>query len=191
MINVASIHALRHGGAGKATYGSAGTLGITTQPSAAADSGDAFAQQPVIQLKNGSGDPVSISGVTVTATLGTTQGGTLGATLTAVTNGSGVATFTDLAITDEGAGGNYTLVFTASGFTQIESNDIDITGGAGATLLFEENFDDNDLASRGWYDMAATPAIDETEPYAGAGCLYQYLDIGEFSPPHGGMRHES
>src|SRR2546429_1077444 len=71
---------------------------ITTQPSTTAQSGVAFAQQPVVQLRDASGNPVSQTGVTVTAAIAS-GGGTLGGTLTATTNGSGVASFTNLAIT--------------------------------------------------------------------------------------------
>src|SRR5205823_6045374 len=64
------------------TAGTATQLSITTQPSSSAQSGAAFAQQPVIQVRDASGNPVSQNGVTVTAAIAT-GGGTLGGTLTA------------------------------------------------------------------------------------------------------------
>src|SRR5439155_71517 len=73
-------------------------LTVTTEPSSTAQSGVAFAQQPVIQLRDASGNPVSQSEVSVTAAIAT-GGGTLGGTLSATTNGSGGATFTTLEIT--------------------------------------------------------------------------------------------
>src|SRR5205807_994911 len=97
-----------------ATPGTATQVTISTQPSATAQSGVAFAQQPVIQLRDASGNPVSQSGVTVSAAIAT-GGGVLGGTLTATTNGSGVASFTNLAIT--GAAGDRTLTFSATGLT--------------------------------------------------------------------------
>src|SRR5438477_509046 len=72
----------------KITAGTATQLSITTQPSSSAQSGAAFAQQPVIQVRDASGNPVSQAGVTVTAAIAT-GGGTLGGTLTATTNGKG------------------------------------------------------------------------------------------------------
>src|SRR2546429_1548746 len=69
------------------TAGTTTQLSITTQPSTSAQSGVAFAQQPVVQLRDASGNPVSQTGVTVTAAIAT-GGGTLGGTLTATTNGS-------------------------------------------------------------------------------------------------------
>jgi hypothetical protein len=115
------------------TAGTATQLAITTQPSSSAQSGVPFAQQPVVQLRDGAGNAVSQSGVTVTATIAT-GAGTLGGTLTATTNGSGVATFTDLAIS--GAAGDRTLSFSASGLTSVESNTVTITAGPASTLVF-------------------------------------------------------
>src|SRR5207302_4201176 len=94
------------------TAGAATQLALTTQPSSSAQSGVAFAQQPVIQVRDASGNAVSQSGVTVSAAIAT-GGGVLGGTLTATTNGSGVASFTNLAIT--GAAGDRTLTFSATG----------------------------------------------------------------------------
>src|SRR5439155_1352850 len=90
------------------TAGTATQLTVTTQPSATAQSGVPFAQQPVIQVRDASGNPVSQAGVTVTAAIATGSG-TLGGTLTATTTETGVATFTNLAIT--GAAGDRTLSF--------------------------------------------------------------------------------
>src|SRR5438046_114757 len=106
-------------------------MSITTQTSATAQSGVAFAQQPVVQLRDASGNAVSEAGVTVTAAIAT-GGGTLGGTLTAATNGSGVASFTNLAIT--GAAGDRTLSFSATGLTAATSGTITITAGAATQL---------------------------------------------------------
>src|SRR5947208_16297501 len=94
---------------------------MTTEPSATAQSGVAFAQQPVVQLRDGAGNAVSQAGVTVTAAIAT-GGGTLGGTLTVVTNGSGVASFTDLTIS--GAAGGRTLSFSAPGLTPAGSGTV-------------------------------------------------------------------
>src|SRR5207248_3089524 len=113
------------------TAGAATQLSITTQPSSSAQSGVAFAQQPVVQLRDASGNPVSQAGVTVTAAIATGTG-TLGGTLTATTNGSGVASFTNLAIT--GAAGDRTLTFSGTGLTSATSATITITGRAATQL---------------------------------------------------------
>src|SRR5207249_3215097 len=113
-------------GAGAATQ-----LTLTTQPSSTAQSGVAFAQQPVVQLRDGDGNAVNQAGVTVTAAIAT-GGGTLGGTLTAATNGSGVASFTNLSIS--GAAGERTLTFTAAGRVGVTSGAVIVTAGAATQL---------------------------------------------------------
>src|SRR5207302_1742788 len=103
--------------------GAATQLTVTTHPSATAQSGVAFAQQPVVQLRDGAGNPVNQAGVVVTAAIAT-GGGTLGGTLTATTIGSGVASFTNLAI--NGTAGDRTLSFSATGLTGVTSTSITI-----------------------------------------------------------------
>src|ERR1019366_4424203 len=115
------------------TPGAATQLAITTPPSATAASGVAFAQQPVIQLRDAAGNAVSQAGVVVTAAIAT-GGGALGGTATATTNATGVATFTNLSIT--GAAGNQTLNFSAPALTAATSGTITITVAVGpATQL--------------------------------------------------------
>jgi hypothetical protein len=114
--------------------GAASQLSITTQPSATGASGSAFAEQPAIQLRDASNNVVSQAGVAVTAAIAS-GGGTLGGTLTATTNASGVATFTDLAIT--GTAGDRTLQFTAPGLTPVTSGTIAITAGSAAQIVIQ------------------------------------------------------
>ena len=113
------------------TPGAATQLAITTQPSAAATSGVAFAQQPIIQLVDAAGNAVSQVGTVVTAAIAT-GGGTLGGTLTASTNASGVATFINLSIT--GTAGGRTLNFSAPAVAGATSGTITITAGAATQL---------------------------------------------------------
>src|SRR5206468_3038800 len=113
-------------GAGAATQ-----LTLTTQPSATAQSGVAFAQQPVVQLRDGDGNAVNQAGVTITAAIAT-GGGTLGGTVTAATNGSGVASFTNLSIS--GTAGERTLTFSATGFVSVTSGPVNVTAGAATQL---------------------------------------------------------
>lgn len=105
------------------TPGAATRLTITTQPSAAATSGVAFAQQPAIQLRDAAGNAVSQLGTVVTAAIAT-GGGRLGGTLTASSNASGVATFFNLSIT--GPPGSRTLNFSATGLAGATSTTITI-----------------------------------------------------------------
>ena len=114
-------------GAGVATQ-----LTITTQPSAAAQSGVTFGTQPVIQLRDASNNVVAQAGVTVTATITAPGTGTLGITMAVATNAGGVATFTDLRIT--GLVGDRTLTFTATGLAPAVSGTITLSAGLAARL---------------------------------------------------------
>lgn len=100
------------------------TLAITTQPSATSVSGVPFATQPAVQLTNAAAENVAQSGIVVTAAIAS-GGGSLGGTVTATTDGTGLATFTDLSIS--GAAGDRTLSFSATGLTGATSNVIAIT----------------------------------------------------------------
>ena len=113
------------------TAGGATQLALVTPPSASVQSGTPFAQQPVVQLQDGSGNTVSQAGTDVTATIATGDG-TLGGTMTVQTDGAGTATFTDLVIT--GVVGDRTLSFDATGLTGATSGTVSVTAG-GATQL--------------------------------------------------------
>ena len=101
-------------------------LSITTQPSGAVDD-VAFTAQPAIQLRNAGGVALLIAGVTVTASKASGSG-TLAGTLTAVTNASGVATFTNLEI--QGTG-DHTIQFAASGYTSVTSGTVSVSASGG------------------------------------------------------------
>src|SRR5205807_5046353 len=90
-----------------------------------------FGHQPVVQLRDGAGNPVSQAGVTITAAIAT-GGGTLGGTVTAATNGSGVASFTNLSIS--GTAGDRTLSFSATGLTPAVSGTITVGADAPTQL---------------------------------------------------------
>ncbi len=91
-------------------------LAIATQPSADAENGVAFAQQPAVRAENANGDPLG-AGIDVTASA---TGATLSGTVTVATDAGGVATFTDLALT--GPSGSYALTFSAADFASVESD---------------------------------------------------------------------
>src|SRR5881396_1605795 len=114
------------------TAGAATQLVLTTPPSSSAQSGVAFLQQPVVQLQDANGNPVSESETTVTAVVAS---GPAGATLTnarATTVGSGAATFNGLAIT--GAVGDYALRFESGSLTPATSGTITLGAGTATQL---------------------------------------------------------
>src|SRR3989454_5230567 len=92
----------------------------------------ALTQQPVLQLEDANGNPVSQSGVVVTATL--SPAGATPSNATATTNGSGVASFSGLTLT--GTVGSYTLSFGATGLTPASAA---ITLSAGAASVIAPN----------------------------------------------------
>ncbi|MEZ4413385.1 MAG: hypothetical protein R2910_10405 [Gemmatimonadales bacterium] len=93
--------------------GAVAQLQIQQQPSSSAQSGVPLATQPTVRLADAFGNPVTATGTVVTAGLASGSG-TLGGNVTASTV-SGLATFTDLAVT--GPTGTYTIRFTAGSLT--------------------------------------------------------------------------
>ena len=99
-------------------------LSITTLPSTLTQTGIIFAQQPVIQLQDAAGNPVSQAARDITVSV-STGAGILGGTLTIITNASGVASFTNLMIT--GVAGDRTLQFSSAGLTGANSGNVSIS----------------------------------------------------------------
>ena len=98
-------------------------LAVATEPAATATLGVPLSPQPAIQLKTSNGADLATSGVAVSVAIAT-GGGTLSGTTTVNTDGTGRATFSDLAI--NGDPGSRTLTFTASGYTSVTSASIDV-----------------------------------------------------------------
>jgi adhesin/invasin len=115
-----------------ASAGAASALGITTQPSGNAQVGIPFARQPVIQVRDATGNPVAAPGVTVTAAVGNGAGALIGTT-SQTTDANGRATFTNLGIS--GATGRQRLIFAAAGFTSVTSGPIDVRAAPTTTQI--------------------------------------------------------
>jgi hypothetical protein len=115
------------------TAGAATQLVITTPPSSSAQSGVALAQQPVVQLQDANNNPVSQSGVTVTASVASGPNGATLSNATATTGSTGAAPFSGLTIS--GPAGSYTLSFGASGLTPATSGTIALTAAATTTTI--------------------------------------------------------
>ena len=106
-------------------------LAIATEPPADAPNATVFTPQPAVQLQDLAGNAVSVSGIAVTASLAS-GGGTLGGTLTVLTDGNGLAAFTNLTIT--GTVGPRTLAFSAGALTGATSGTINVAAGAPSTV---------------------------------------------------------
>jgi hypothetical protein len=116
-----------------ANAGPAGELRIVEQPSASAQSGTAFARQPVVQIVDQLGNPTATPGVTVVATIFSGPSGSL-QNASATTNASGRARFTALSLT--GLVGEYRLSFSAPALAGVTSNPISLTAGTASGLRF-------------------------------------------------------
>src|SRR4029077_19895003 len=87
---------------------SATQLSITMQPSSTAQSGVAFPQQPLVQLRDSAGNAVNQGSVVVNANIAS-GGGSLGGTTSVLTDSTGRAVFSNLSIS--GTAGARTLRF--------------------------------------------------------------------------------
>ena len=121
-----------------ATAGAPSALSLTTQPAETARNGVRLARQPVIQIRDGAGNPVHSGGVDVAVAIGS-GGGILSGTTHRTTGGDGKASFNDLSIT--GAPGPRTLIFAATGFTGVVSNPIELTAAATTTRITSDGPD--------------------------------------------------
>ncbi|HUG27874.1 MAG TPA: Ig-like domain-containing protein [Gemmatimonadales bacterium] len=113
------------------TAGGAVKLGFVTTPSVTATNGQPLAQQPVVQLLDAANNPVAEAGRSITISM--PEAGSLTAdALTALTDGSGRATFSGVTIT--GLVGDRTLAFSGSGLTTLTSGAIALVAGPAAAL---------------------------------------------------------
>ena len=116
------------------TAGGATRLVLTQQPSTSAQSGVPFGQQPVVQVVDGTGNPVA-GDRNITVAIGDGAGALQG-NVTVGTNGGSTATFTNLAIS--GVVGSRTLIFSSGALTPVESNSINVTTGPAADIEIED-----------------------------------------------------
>ena len=112
------------------TAGPATQLAFTTAPPATTPTGQQFAAS--LQVRDASGNAVAQSGLTVTAAIASGPAGVLSGTLSTVTNGSGVASFSDLVLT--GSLGDYSLAFTSSGLSSATAT-VKLVAGAPAGII--------------------------------------------------------
>lgn len=111
---------------------------LTTPPSASAKNDEVFSTQPAVTVTDAGGNPMS--GIQVTVSIATappptnppTSTPVLGGTLSATTNASGVAAFTNLEIV--GPVGDYSLQFAAGGLT-VNSNTLTLSPGVETQLV--------------------------------------------------------
>jgi len=116
------------------TPGAATQLAFTTNPSVSA-AGAVFGTQPVVTVRDGSGNTVTSSTASVTLTITTPAGATLSCSANPKTAVAGVVTFAGCSIN---TAGTYTLTAAASGLTTAVSANFTITAPA-TKLAFTRN----------------------------------------------------
>jgi hypothetical protein len=107
------------------------TIAIVQQPAATAQAGVALSPQPVVEIRDAEGNPVPQSNFAVSAAI-QSGGGTLGGTVTVLTDESGHASFTNLSI--GGAPGVRTLRFSSASLGQAVSEGITVGAGPASAL---------------------------------------------------------
>src|SRR5213078_1791415 len=112
--------------------GTSTQLTITTEPSPTATSGAPLSPQPVLQVRDGAGNPAGGADRVVTAVIASGPAGATLSNATATTVTGGAATFTGLAI--NGAAGDYTLRFESAGLTPATSSTITLGAGTATQL---------------------------------------------------------
>jgi uncharacterized protein YjdB len=129
--------------------------------------------------------------VTLTATVKDAQGNVMtGQTISWSTSNASVATVSGSGVVSGVAAGSATITATCSSKTGTSSVTV-TTPASGGTLLFQEDFENANLASRGWYDNTSA-VISTTEHIAGSTASAQYHFLsGASSPTSGGsQRHK-
>ncbi|HMI48828.1 MAG TPA: Ig-like domain-containing protein [Gemmatimonadaceae bacterium] len=113
-----------------------------------------------------------------------------GQTITWTTNNSAAATVNSSGLVTGVAAGSATITATSSGKTGTSSITVTALSGGG-TLLFQEDFENSNLASRGWYDNTGV-VLSTTEHVAGSTSSAQYRFLaGATTPTSGGaQRHK-
>ena len=117
--------------------GGASRIVIRQQPSPTTQNGQPFAQQPIVEVVDATGNPVA-GNRTIVVGIGDGEG-TLSGTLTASTGSGSTATFTGLTIT--GVVGARTLIFSSGALTPAESNTINITAGPASSVAIQAGDD--------------------------------------------------
>ena len=131
--------------------GAPAQIGIRTQPDGAA-SGTAFATQPIAEVRDAAGNPITSSVATVTAAIGS-GGGTLTGTTT-VTAVGGISTFGGLTIT--GAIGTHTLIFSSSGLPNATSASFTLVAGPASQLAIRTQ----PVAGTAYAPLTIPPAVE-------------------------------
>jgi len=130
--------------------------------------------------------------VTLQATVKDQYGNTMsGQTVNWSSNNTASATVNSSGVVTGVAAGSATITAAVSGKTGTSSITVTPVVGGGGTLLFEEDFENNNIASRGWYDNT-TVQLSTTEHMTGSTASAQYHWLKGATTPTSGdsQRHK-
>lgn len=108
-----------------------------------------------------------------------------GRTVTWSSSDAAIATVTNAGLATALAAGSATITAMSEGVSG--SAAVTVTAGAGATILFQEGFEDDSWAARGWYDNGAFTTT-TTSPHAGSRALVGTFAQGATNPSWGAGR---
>jgi hypothetical protein len=129
--------------------------------------------------------------VALSATVKDAQGNVItGQTITWTTSNSAAATVNSSGVVTGAVAGSATITATCSGKTGTSAITVTASTGSG-TLLFEEDFENTSLASRGWYDNTGS-VLSTVEHIAGSTSSAQYRFLAGATTPTSGnaQRHK-
>jgi hypothetical protein len=129
---------------------------------------------------------------TLTATVKDQNGNVMtGQTVTWSTNNAAAATVNSTGVVTGVAAGSATITATSSSKSGTSSITVTAAPPGGGTLLFQENFEDANLGSRGWYDNTNV-VLSTTEHITGSNSSAQWHWLpGATNPVSGGaQRHK-
>jgi hypothetical protein len=126
----------------------------------------------------------------LTATVKDSAGGTLtGRTVTWTSSDTLVARVNATGLATGVAAGTATIHAAAGGVTGDAVLTVLANQSGGGTILFQEGFEDDNYAGRGWYDLGATFTTSTTEVKTGARALEVHFAQGATTPSFGAARH--
>jgi uncharacterized protein YjdB len=126
----------------------------------------------------------------LTATVKDAQGNVMtGQTIAWSSDNSLFAAVNSSGVVSGVAAGSATITATTSGKTGTASITVTTPQSGGGTLLFHEDFEDANIASRGWYDNTSV-AISTTEHISGSNASAQYHFANGGTSPGSAQRHK-
>jgi hypothetical protein len=103
---------------------------------------------------------------------------------------SAVASVSSAGLVTAVAAGSANIVATSGSVSGQSAVTVTTTPPSSGTLLFEEHYEDTNLAARGWYDLSGTTPLSTVEHIPGSTSSLQVAyNVGTVTPPNLASRH--